>query len=58
MRVKVRDNIIEVNKVWVREDVIEVKNHLYRTGDKTKEIEKQLLEKGYADLSSFKRDYE
>lgn len=53
MRVKFGEYITEVEQVWIRTDDIVIKQCFYQTGEQTENIAKQLLEKGYVDLSAF-----
>lgn len=55
MRIKYGEYITEIDQVWIRKNDIEINFQFYQTGNQTDKIAKQLLEKGYADLSSFKR---
>lgn len=53
MRIKNGDYIEEVNVVKIRSEDIAIGVCFYQTKEHTQEIGKQLLEKGYADLTEF-----
>ena len=53
MRIKNKDRIVEVDEVRIRDDDIMIGTQFIATGEHTEEIGKQLLEKGYADLTDF-----
>lgn len=53
MRIKNGEYIQEVNNVCIRKYDIQVDIRFYQTKEHTQEIGKQLLEKGYADLTDF-----
>ena len=53
MRIKNGDYIEEVNVVKIRSEDIVIGICFYQTKEHTQEIGKQLLEKGYADLTEF-----
>lgn len=53
MRMKNGKYIHEVDKICVRKDEIQIGNCFYQTKEQTQKIAKQLLEKGYADLTEF-----
>lgn len=53
MRIKNKDRIVEVDEVRIRDDDIMIGTQFITTGEHTEEIGKQLLEKGYADLTDF-----
>lgn len=53
MRIRVGEYIHEVKEVQVREDDILIGVFHFKTGKRTQEIGKQILEKGYADLTDF-----
>lgn len=52
MRIKNKDRIVEVDEVCIRDDIM-IGTQFIATGEHTEEIGKQLLEKGYADLTDF-----
>lgn len=53
MRIKNGDYIQEVKDVQIRSEDIVIGICFYQTKEHTQEIGKQLLEKGYADLTEF-----
>lgn len=53
MRIKNKDRIVEVDEVRIRDDDIMIGTQFIATGEHTEKIGKQLLEKGYADLTDF-----
>lgn len=53
MRIKDGEDIYEVDKVCIREDDIQIGLIFYQTKEHTQKISKQLLEKGYADMTNF-----